>query len=112
MVMLWFALVASKKERAFSSSWFRKANADPRTSFVPDLVMRVTAAPPAIPWAASKLFVLILTVSIVSAGATYPTWWGSQMLTLLAPSSRVLLLFGFIPFTWVRSARPDRKSGV
>ena len=42
----------------------------PSTSFVPDLVTSVIAAPPAMPWPASKLFVLMLTVSIVSAGAT------------------------------------------
>ena len=28
------------------------------------------------------------------------------MLTLLAPSRRVLLVFGFVPFTKVRSDRP------
>ena len=69
---------------------------------VPDFVTTVIAAPPAMPCAASKLFVAMLTVSIVSAGATYPAWCGSQMLTLLAPSMRVLLLLRFVPLTLVR----------
>src|SRR5947208_971457 len=38
----------------------------------PDLVCTVIAAPPVMPWAASKLLVEILTTSIVSTGATYP----------------------------------------
>ena len=37
---------------------------------VPDLVSTVTEAPPAIPCSASKLAVVMLTVSTVSAGAT------------------------------------------
>ncbi len=60
----------SKNLRAFNSSWFRKANAEPLNSLVPDFVTSVIAAPPAMPCAASKLFVLMLTVSMVSAGAT------------------------------------------
>jgi hypothetical protein len=47
---------------------FVNQNADPLNSFVPDLVMTVCAAPAAIPVSASKLFVEMLTVSIVSAG--------------------------------------------
>ena len=42
--------------------------AEPWSSFVPDLVMTVIAAPPAMPWSASKLLVATLTDSIVSAG--------------------------------------------
>jgi hypothetical protein len=37
--------------------------------FVPDFVITVIAAPPAMPCAVSKLLVLMFTVSIVSAGA-------------------------------------------
>ena len=37
---------------------------------VPDLVCTVMAAPPAIPCSASKLLVVMLTVSTVSCGAT------------------------------------------
>jgi hypothetical protein len=107
-----FAL--SKNERAFSSSWLRKKNADPLKSLVPDLVMSVTAAPPAIPCAASKLFVAMLTVSIVSAGATYITWFGSQMFTLLAPSSARVVVVG-LPVDAGRQARgpacPSARSG-
>ena len=55
---------------ALSSSWFRRRNAEPRSWFVPDFVITVTAAPAAMPWSASKLLVAMLTVSIVSAGCT------------------------------------------
>ena len=73
---------------------------------MPDLVMTVIAAPPAMPWSASKLLVAMLTVSIVSAGCTYIAWWGSQTFTDTAPSRRVVLAFGCTPFTQVRSERP------
>src|ERR1700736_666057 len=53
--------------------------------------MTVTAAPPAMPCSASKLLVDTLTVSIVSAGDTYITWFGSQMFMFVAPSVRVEL---------------------
>ena len=55
---------------ALSSSWFRSKNAEPRSSFVPDFVTTVTAAPAAMPWSASKLLVETLTVSSDSAGCT------------------------------------------
>ena len=58
-------------------------------SLVPDLVMTVIAAPPAMPCSASKSLVEMFTVSIVSAGDTSIWWLGSQMLTLVAPSVRV-----------------------
>ena len=60
---------------------------------MPDLVMTVMAAPPAMPCSASKLLVLTLTVSTVSAGDTSIVWCGSQMFTLVAPSVLVPLLF-------------------
>ena len=49
----------------------------------------------------SKLLVDTFTVSIVSAGATYMTWFGSQMLTLVAPSVRVELFVFAWPLTFV-----------
>ena len=42
----------------------------PWNSLVPDLVSTVMEAPPAMPCSASKLAVVMLTVSTVSAGAT------------------------------------------
>jgi hypothetical protein len=49
-------------------------NAEPFKLFVPDLVCTVVAAPAVMPCAASKLLVETFTFSMVSAGATYPTW--------------------------------------
>ena len=51
---------------ALSSSWLRRKKPEPWSWFVPDFVSTVTAAPPAMPWSASKLLVETLTVSIVS----------------------------------------------
>src|SRR5438876_11294075 len=99
-----FALL--KKVLALNSSWVRKNHVEPWKWFVPDFVTTVTAAPAAMPWSASKLLVATLTISMVSAGLTYPTWWGSQMLTDTAPSTRKALLLGWVPFTKVRSERP------
>ncbi|PYQ21375.1 MAG: hypothetical protein DMF81_15670 [Acidobacteria bacterium] len=91
---------------ALNSSWFRKNQVEPWNWFVPDLVTTVTAAPAAMPWSASKLLVATLTVSIVSADCTKPTWWGSQTFTDTAPSMRKALLLGCVPLTNVRRARP------
>ena len=55
---------------ALNSSWLRKKKVEPWNWLVPDLVSTVTAAPPAMPWSASKLLVEMLTVSIVSADCT------------------------------------------
>jgi hypothetical protein len=55
---------------ALNSSWLRRKKPEPWNWFVPDLVRTVTAAPPAMPWSASKLLVEMLTVSIVSADWT------------------------------------------
>ena len=63
-------LALLKNVLALSSSWVRKKNAEPCSSFVPDFVTTLTAAPAAMPWSASKLLVEMLTVSIVSAGLT------------------------------------------
>jgi hypothetical protein len=52
---------------------FQNSKAEPLNWLVPDLVMTVIAAPPAMPCSASKLLVATFTVSIVSAGATYIT---------------------------------------
>ena len=92
-------LRVAKYGRALSASELKNSKAEPRNSLVPDLVISVMAAPPAMPCSASKLLVLMFTVSMVSAGATYIAWCGSQRLTLVAPSDLVLLLFGFWPFT-------------
>ena len=73
--------------------------------FVPDLVMTVTAAPPALPCSASKLLVEMLTVSTVSAGEMYMLWFGSQMFMFVAPSVRVVLLVLTCPLTLVASER-------
>src|SRR6185312_11276132 len=81
------------------------ANATPWKSFVPDFVVIVTAAPPAMPCSASKLPVVILTVSMVSSGGTYKVAWGSHTKISAAPSTRVLLLFRLEPFTFVLSER-------
>src|SRR5918992_4396091 len=86
---------------ALSFSLLKNSNAEPLNWFVPDLVMTVMAAPPAIPCSASNVAVDTLTVSIVSAGATYITWFGSQMLTLVAPSVRVALFVFAWPLTLV-----------
>ncbi len=59
-----------KNELAFILSLLPNQNAEPRTSLVPDLVTTVAAAPPAMPYSASKLLVATLTVSMVSAGWT------------------------------------------
>ena len=67
--------------------------------------MTVCAAPAAMPVSASKLLVAMLTVSIDSADWTYIAWCGSQTLTDTAPSTRVVLAFGCVPFTHVRSER-------
>src|SRR5688572_33225553 len=83
----------------------KNSNADPRKLLVPDLVMTVTAAPPAIPCSASKLLVDTLTVSIVSAGEMYMLWLGSQMFMFVAPSVRVELFVFAWPFTLVASDR-------
>jgi hypothetical protein len=48
----------------------KNSKAEPLNVFVPDLVVTVMAAPAAIPVSASMLPVVMLTVSIVSAGAT------------------------------------------
>ena len=87
-------------------SVFRNRNADPLNWLVPDLVMTVWAAPAAMPVSASKLFVATLTVSIDSADWMYIAWCGSQTFTDTAPSTRVVLAFGCVPFTHVRSERP------
>ena len=55
---------------ALRLSVFPNQKAEPCSSFVPDFVTRVTAAPPAMPWSASKLFVATLTVSIASDEVT------------------------------------------
>ena len=57
-------------EFALRFSVLPNQKAEPCSSFVPDLVMTVSAAPPAMPWSASKLFVEALTVSIASADVT------------------------------------------
>ena len=75
---------------ALKLSLLWNSNAEPLSWLVPDLVTTVTEAPPAMPCSASKLFVATLTVSIVSAGAMYIRWFGSQMLTFAAPSVRVV----------------------
>src|SRR4029453_17564861 len=81
-----------KYGRAFSDWLLKNSNAEPLNWLVPDLVMTVMAAPPAMPCSASKLLVEMFTVSTVSAGDTYILCEGSQMLTLVAPSVRVALL--------------------
>jgi hypothetical protein len=43
----------------------------PRSVFVPDFVMTVTAAPPVMPCSASKLLVAMLTSWMLSTGGTY-----------------------------------------
>ena len=73
---------------------------------MPDLVTTAVAAPPVMPWAASKLLVEMLTFSMVSTGAMYPAWCGSHTLMLAAPSIRVTLLLRFVPLMLVVSARP------
>src|SRR5881409_4057059 len=90
MLLLFFGLVPLlKKFFAWNLALSLIAQADPCNWFVPDLVMTVTAAPPAIPCSASKLLVDTSTVSTVSAGDTYITWLGSQMFMFVAPSVRV-----------------------
>src|SRR5688572_26426748 len=88
-------------EVALSFSLLKNSNAEPLNWFVPDLVMTVIAAPPAMPCSASKLLVETLTESTVSAGEMYMLWLGSQMLTLVAPSVRVALFVFAWPLTFV-----------
>ena len=92
--------------------WFSWNNQPaPWILFVPLAEATVIDAPPAMPCSASNEDVVMLTFSTVSAGATYATWCGSQMLILIAPSRRVTLLFVAVPFTNVRSARPGVSVG-
>ena len=99
------AALPKKYGLALNFSLLKNSKADPLNWFVPDLVMTVTAAPPAIPCSASKLLVEMFTVSIVSAGEMYMLWCGSQMFTFVAPSVRVALLLRFCPLTFVVSDR-------
>ena len=71
-MLRWLSILSPelKKLRACSPWSSCKAKAEPWNSLVPDLVITLTAAPPAIPCSASKLSVEMLTVSTVSAGAT------------------------------------------
>ena len=55
---------------AFSFWLLKNSNADPLNVFVPDLVTTLIAAPAAMPVSASMLPVVMLIVSIVSAGET------------------------------------------
>ena len=57
-------------EFALRFSVLPNQKAEPCSSLVPDLVTTDNAAPPAIPWSASKLFVEALTVSIASDEVT------------------------------------------
>ena len=81
------------------------AFAVPPIVFVPDLVMTVIAAPPAIPCSAPKLLVEMLAVSIVSAGEMYMLWFGSQMFMFVAPSVWVELFVPAWPLTLVARDR-------
>ena len=73
---------------------------------MPDFVITLMAAPPALPSSASKAVVFTFTSAMVSDGATYALWCGSQMLTLTAPSVRVVFIFAAVPLMFVRSERP------
>ena len=57
-----------KRVFAFRFSVLPNQKAEPRSWLVPDFVTSVVAAPPAIPWSASKLLEDTVTVSIASAG--------------------------------------------
>ena len=91
---------------AFSLSVLKYSIAEPWKLFVPDFVITVTAAPPAIPCSASKLLVDTLTVSIVSVGDTYITWFGSQTFMFVAPSVRVEFCVFDCPLIFVAIDRP------
>src|SRR5258706_14346469 len=95
-----------KKFLACSRALSFRAHAERWRSLVPDLVITVIAAPPAMPCSASKLLVATFTVSIVSAGGMYAVWCGSHKKMLIAPSMRVTLLLRLTPFTLVDKARP------
>src|SRR2546428_12420895 len=95
------AFLGRKKFRARRCSLSLSAKSAPRKSLVPDLVITVTAAPPAIPCSASKLLVDTFTVSIVSAGETYIKWFGSQTFMFVAPSVRVELFVFACPLILV-----------
>src|SRR5690606_9297847 len=92
-VMSWggVGVPAKLNESAFSDLFVCCSKADPLKVFVPDLVVTVTAAPATLPCSALMLPVATFTVSIVSAGATYALWFGSQRFTFRAPSVRLLL---------------------
>src|SRR5712692_1998004 len=81
------------------------SNAEPCSSFVPLLVCKLMAAPPASPCSASKLLVTTFTVSMDSSDGTYATTCGSWMTVELAPSIRVLFELRLDPFTLKASAR-------
>ena len=83
----------------------KNSKAEPLKVFVPDLVVTVIAAPAAIPVSASMLPVVMLTDSIVSAGATYAVWCGIVTNTFIAPSVRVGLAFPLWPLTVMLSER-------
>ena len=96
-----------KRVFAFNSSWLRNQKAEPWSWLVPDLVTTVIAAPPAMPWSASKLLVETLTVSIVSAGlhvahvVGQPDVHGHR-----AVDAGRVGCSAATPFTQVRSERP------
>src|SRR6476660_8187913 len=80
--------------------------AEPRNWLVPDLVMTVTAAPPAIPCSASKLLVDTFTVSTVSAGEIYMLWFWRSRFMFVAPRVRVAFGVFACPLMWVALDRP------
>ncbi len=91
---------------AFIPWLLKPSNAEPLNELVPDLVMTVTAAPPAMPCSASKLLVDTSTVSTVSVGDTYIRWFGSQIFMFVAPSVRVEFCVFACPLTLVAIERP------
>src|SRR5438034_11179409 len=109
MLLLFLGLVPLlKKFFAWNLALSLIAHAEPCHWFVPDLVITVTAAPPAIPCSASKLLVDTLTVSIVSVGETYMLWFGSQTFMFVAPSVRV----EFCVFGWPLMLVAIDRAGV
>src|SRR5438128_12475609 len=94
-----------KKLRDCSALSVWKPKAEPCNVLPPDLVITVRAAPPVIPCSASNASVLMLTVSMDSAGGTYMMCEVMMFILLIEPSRWSLLALRFVPLILAHSSR-------
>src|SRR5205085_12481904 len=85
------------------SAWYPKAQ--PGVTSVPFLICTSTAAPPANPCSASKLFVTTFTVSIASSPGTKAAQKVIHTFEAVAPSIRQFIPVLVVPLTLVFTAR-------